>query len=267
MNLTYLSHLEIMFIISTALFCFSYILRNMLWLRITSIIASVFTLPYLYYSQPEPSWFPIYCQNSFILINLFNLMFLLLEKVPVTLTEEQSRLYRLVFHLASKREMLALLSIAEWRELEAGRVLISQGSTSEGLLLIFRGKTAIVANEEQVAEVTEGQFIGEISLVTGETASADVVTAGPVRYLFWNRERLLHLMEKKPRLKVIMQALLGYDMAVKLGRVDRKQGGSLILASPEAAGTAAKAQPPKKNGVELFPEEMREDENGVSRSG
>ena len=62
----------------------------------------------------------------------------------------------------------------------------------------------------------DGQFIGEMSFVTGQTASATVTATEPTRCLIWKIDRLGQLLQRNPSLKYGMLAVMGADMSRKL---------------------------------------------------
>ena len=89
----------------------------------------------------------------------------LLEKV--TLLEGVSVPHRELLERAGRR-----------RTLKVGEVLISQGETSGAMHFLLRGTLGVSLNEataEPIAVVHAGETVGELSVLTGEPASAFVV--------------------------------------------------------------------------------------------
>jgi len=56
--------------IANVLYLFSYSMRDILWLRILTIAAACFMLPYFYF-QPDPLYPPIFWNLVFITLNIF----------------------------------------------------------------------------------------------------------------------------------------------------------------------------------------------------
>lgn len=54
-----------LFVMGNLLCCSSYLVRDILWLRPLAILAAASTLPY-FYLQPEPLYWPIFWQASFL---------------------------------------------------------------------------------------------------------------------------------------------------------------------------------------------------------
>lgn len=204
-----------LFFIANILFCSAYIVRDILWLRLLTVIAATSTFPY-FYSQPEPLWSAIFWQSAFLLINAINIIFLLYERRPVNLSEDESRVRRLAFRSLSERELSRLLKIAEWHELAPGDVLIQKGSYCEHLYMIFNGQVRIEVNQKVVANRRDGNFVGEMSYLTGDETSADVIADQPTRIVSWDKAKLNAFFDRHNSIKTVVHSVLGFDMAGKL---------------------------------------------------
>ena len=89
--------------VANVLFLLSYLVRDILWLRLLTIVAIGSLLPYYAGNGLYP---PIYWNSVFIAINVYQIYRLLMERRPVRLTLEQQRLYRLGFDRLPPREPL-----------------------------------------------------------------------------------------------------------------------------------------------------------------
>jgi CRP-like cAMP-binding protein len=158
----------------------------------------------------------------FILINGFNLIVLLLRMRPVALGPLEERLHLMVFNIMTPRELLELIEIGSWRSKPAGDNIIRQGERVDGVCLLAEGDTAVIVDGDQKAQLGEGDFFGEMSFITGGAATADVCATSEVTYLYWERSKLNAFYDKHPRIKDVMQAVLGRNMAEKLKRTHQK---------------------------------------------
>ncbi len=206
-----------MFFTANILFCLAYVVRDMVYLRAITIVAASFTFPYFYF-QESPLYSAIFWQSAFIVINGFNLTVLLLRMRPVKLTDLEEKLHLLVFKSMKPRDMLELSHCGAWRELAPGEMMVRQNEFSNRLSVIIKGTAAIIVDGEVRAEIGEGDFVGEMSFITGQSASADVKATSPITYLTWERKDLETIYGKKPPLRDVMQSALGINMAEKLRR-------------------------------------------------
>lgn len=208
-----------MFFTANALFCVAYVFRSMFWLRIVTILAALFTFPY-FFNQEQPLWTALFWQAMFVVINAVNLVDLILRSRPVKLTPLEQKLHQLVFNIMQPRDMLELLNTGTWQRCAPGDVLVERGAFIDGLSLVADGVTEVIVKEDKdsVARLVEGDFVGEMSYLTGNAATAEVRAKTAGDYVSWERAALEALFAKKPALRNAMQAALGRNMALKLNR-------------------------------------------------
>lgn len=204
--------------IANVLYLVSYSVRDILWLRVLTVVAITLMMPYYYCCHGAPDYEPIAWNSVFLLINLVQILLLVLERRPVFLGEEELHLYRTIFRLLKPREFAKLLSIAEWKKAPVGVELLQQGQPVPALMLISTGRGAVELDGRFVADVTAGQFVGEMGFLTEQPASARVVTGAVTDYLAWPAEKLRQMLAMNPGLHVKVQSILGGDMVAKLRR-------------------------------------------------
>jgi hypothetical protein len=202
--------LEILIHVANALYLFAFLVRDILWLRILTIAASVFLLPY-FYLQPTPLMTPIYWNLAFTSLNIFWIVRLLLERRPIQLNEEERRLCELVFRTMKPREMMKILRHGVWRTAEVDECLVNRGHALDELMVIYSGKACVEVDGKYVTELQPGQFIGGISFITNETAPANVVAIEPTRYFVWPISKLKSFLNKNADLHAALQTTLAID--------------------------------------------------------
>jgi CRP-like cAMP-binding protein len=82
-------------------------------------------------------------------------------------------------------ERAGLLASFEPMRVESGKAIVRQGERAGGLFLIVLGAVEVVCRTDDrravvLATLGEGAYVGEISLLTGDVATASVVACGPV---------------------------------------------------------------------------------------
>lgn len=203
--------------IGNVLFLLAYMVRDILWLRLLTVVATLCLMPY-YCVQRTPLYAPIFWCSLFTLVNIVQIALLILERRPVFLGEEELQLYRTIFRCMRPREFTKLLSIAEWRRAAAGERLLRQGESAPELMLIASGDGAVVIDDREVAKLADGQFVGEMGFLTNREASATVVVRTPTDYLAWPVAALRELLHESPALHQKLLGVLGSDLAEKLRR-------------------------------------------------
>lgn len=201
--------------ISNVLYLFSYSMRDILWLRILTVGAASFMIPYFYF-QPEPLYPPIFWNLVFMSLNIFWIVRLLLERMPVTLSEDEQRLCQIAFRTLTPREMKKILKLSSWENAEPGECFVSRNEPLENLILIYSGKADVELDGRKLGELNAGQFIGELSYFTDEVAAANVIATQSTRYVSWPRARLKKYLDSNSDLRAAFQIILGSVMAKRL---------------------------------------------------
>ena len=200
---------------ANVIYLVSYIMRDILWLRIFTVIAATCLIAY-FYLRPDPLLTAVYWNLLFIALNVYWIVRLVLERRPVELTPDQQQLCELVFHTISPRQMLAMLKRGEWRHAEAGECFQPMGTPMDRLIVIFSGQVGVDVNGRQVGEIVPGQFVGSISFVTDDPSPASFTAMQPTRYVEWRKSEVKPLLTKDPGLGQAIQATLGIDLASQL---------------------------------------------------
>ena len=193
----------------------AYSVRDILWLRLFAVAASLIAMPY-YVLQPTLLWAPLIWSAVFAAINLYQSWRLFLERRPVKLTPEEEEVRRLVFRDLAPRKVLQVLSIGSWTTAEAGERLIESGKSPEVLPLIVRGKVRVTKGDLVIAELGAGNYVGSALLLSGAPAEVDAVAVEPVRAVRWEVATLVRYLAANPETRIVMQRHLARDLAGKL---------------------------------------------------
>ena len=199
----------------------AYSVRDILWLRVFAVGASVISIPF-FLLQPEVLWAPLGWTVVFAAINSFQSWRLILERRPVRLTAEEETVRRLVFRDLPPRKVLQVLSVGAWVTAEAGERLIERGTVPEAVSLIVSGKVRVTRDGKTAMELGPGDLVGSALILSGIAADVDAVTLGPVRSVRWQVATLQKYLEASPDTRTAMQRHLTRDLA---GKVERLSSG------------------------------------------
>ena len=201
--------------IANVLYLFSYSMRDILWLRILTIAAACFMLPYFYY-QPTPLYPPIFWNLIFVALNAYWIARLFLERRPVKLSDDERQLCQIAFRTLTPREIKKILKLSSWEDAVPGECFVSQNAPLEKLILIYSGNANVEIDDKKIGQLHAGQFIGELSYFTDEVAAANVVATEAIRYVSWPKDRLKSFLEKDSDLRAAFQIILGSVLAARL---------------------------------------------------
>ncbi len=202
--------LDILIHLANILYLIAFMVRDILWLRIMTVAASCFLLPYFYF-QPTPLLAPMYWNLAFTALNLYWIVRLFLERRPVKLSDQEQQLCELAFHTMKPREMLKILKLGTWRSVDTDTCLVNKRTALDELMLIYKGKACVMIDGKSVTELQPGQFIGGISYVTEEISTVDVVSLEPTQYFVWPKTKLKSFLKQNPELHAALQSTLAID--------------------------------------------------------
>ena len=166
------------------LIAFSFLVKDILWLRVVSILASLFSVLYNFYIPAEPMWLAINWNIVFVLVNLYHISVIIYEKRPIKMAPKDKELYETLFKDLSPVEYLKISKVAEWKIFKSGETIIRQTHLVPDLTLIYNGTVDVAVDGKKVAELKDGQFVGEMSFLTEKSATATCIVKHPqFRYI------------------------------------------------------------------------------------
>lgn len=102
-----------------------------------------------------------------------------------------------------------------------GQRVIRQGLEGSGFYLILQGEARVVIEGDERARLGRGEFFGEISLLTGDPPTADVVAVGALRCLVIPGPQLKDFLLRHP--SVMLRMLQAEVRRVRSANVWRDQ--------------------------------------------
>ena len=198
------------------LIAFSFLVKDILYLRILSILASLFSVLYNFYIPLEPMWLPIGWNIIFVLVNLYHIAVIIYEKRPVKMSSKEKELYETMFRGLSPVEFLKITKVAQWKQFKSPLPIIQQGKPVNDLILIYNGMVDILVNDNKVAELKDGQFVGEMSFLTEKPATATCKVTHTTECLVWPQKDFKDLLKRNPSLYFTIQSLLSEQVSNNL---------------------------------------------------
>ena len=200
---------------ANSLLLVAYSVRDILWLRVFAVAASVVSIPY-FLLQPTTLWAPLAWTVGFAGINLFQSWRLFMERQPVKLTPEEEEVRRLVFKDLPPRKVLQVLSIGSWVTAQPGERMIERGTVPDAVSLIVSGKVRVTKDDHVLGAMGVGQLVGSALILAGLKADVEAVVEDPVRAMRWQVGTLERYLNANPDTRTAMQRHLARDLAVKV---------------------------------------------------
>ena len=195
------------------LIAFSFLVKDILWLRVVSILASLFSIFYNYVIPAEPMWIAVGWNMVFIALNLYHIAVIIYEKRPVHMEPKDKELYETLFKELNPVEYLKVSKVAEWKTYKSGEKIIRQGTPVKDLILIYNGTVDVAVDNKGVAQLKDGQFVGEMSFLTEKPATATCITKHDTELLVWKQEQFKELLKRNPSLYFTIQSLLSAQVS------------------------------------------------------
>lgn len=187
------------------------------------IIGAIFEIIYfLIVGDKKLNVILFYC-TIWILVNLYELILLLKERISLRLSERELLLYELSFKFLSKINFRKLLDVAEWHNAEKDTVLIEESTKIDKLYFITKGVAQVESKDKIDVYISDGNFAGEMSFITNELTTAKVTAITPIEYLVWSREKLLSLLAKSKEIEEGLSTIFNYDLVKKLSKMRIKK--------------------------------------------
>ena len=214
--MTWLHTFEILGHLSFLLCALSFLVKDMLWLRLLAIVGNAAGILYNAYAPAEPMWLVIAWLSVFIGINGVQIALLVRARKSVRFTEEERELYETLFRGFSPVEFLKLLRVGAWRGYEPSSVLARVGEPLDALILLVSGHAEVEVGDGRAVLLRDGAFVGEMSFLHERPASATVRATTPVRCLVWHKAALRQLLDRNPSLQLGLHAVISSDLVRKV---------------------------------------------------
>ncbi|MFS8086095.1 MAG: Crp/Fnr family transcriptional regulator, partial [Acidobacteriota bacterium] len=186
--------------------------------RLLTILSCFAGIAFNYFVPATPLWSIIYWNMLFAVINIVQIAILIRERTGIHFTEEEKELHDTLFKNFAAFEFMKLMRVAKWMEAKQGEVLAVEEQPINAVMLIYNGLVSVEKDGQEVAKLRDGNFIGEVSFITGGGASATVRALQPTRYITWPKIAVTQLLNRNPAMRLAMQSVLSTDLSKKLMR-------------------------------------------------
>lgn len=142
----------------------------------------------------------------------------------------------------NEQELEELAAHAQWRSLPARKHVVLQGSQSQEMYAVLRGRLKVIRESEDGREailsiLEPGEVFGELAMLDGAPRTATVETLEPCELLVLHRADVIGFLENHP--KVMHQLIL--MLCQRLRNADELVQDTLFLPLPQRLGKALKS--------------------------
>jgi hypothetical protein len=178
--------------IEYVLLVISMMMTRMGWLRILAIASG--TVGFIYSACWLHDPVGIFWESAFTLVNVVQLALTKFRNITARFSQEDQEFYERFLPRLEPHQMWRLLKTGKWLTAPAGTELTRQGKMVSHLCFLQSGLLEVQVDGVAVGRCEPKSLIGEISIASGQPASATVVAQGEIHYLALEREALHRLM-------------------------------------------------------------------------
>jgi hypothetical protein len=157
----------------------------------------------------------------FATVNAVWVVIIIRQRQRVRVPKELRDIHTAHFAAMSAGEFLRWWRLGE-RVMLRDEPLTRDGASPAWLYFILDGVARVTRSASTLADLPAGCFVGEMSLVTGAPANADVDALGGVTVQRWPRPRVEDLRARDLTLWVKVQSAIGADLVQKIERGDQR---------------------------------------------
>lgn len=108
----------------------------------------------------------------------------------------------------SKKELEQIASIADEIDLREGKELTTQGKSAREFFVLLEGSVDVTKDGQRINQLGDGDFFGEIALVSRSPRTATVTATAPIRALVITDRAFRRLLEGSPEIQLkVLEAL------------------------------------------------------------
>ena len=106
-----------------------------------------------------------------------------------------------LFKNCSGRELGEIAAIADELDLKEGTELTHEGKAGREFFIIVAGAADVLMDGKLISSVRQGDFLGEIALITDRPRTATVKATSPVRVLVITARDFRALLDRSPEIQ------------------------------------------------------------------
>jgi len=125
-------------------------------------------------------------------------------------------------HGLNREQVSRLSTLFETVSFAGGETIVKAGERDARLYILLSGSARVLSGspEEEVGSVSQGELLGEVSLLRKTPHTATAIAVGPVEAAAVYHKDLNHLLEQRSDIGVVLFRNLATGLSNKLSRTD-----------------------------------------------
>ena len=210
--------------LSYILLIVSMLMRTMTKLRLFAVAAGLVSAFYGYFWLNDPV--TVFWEVVFVLTNVMQLSILAFENKRASFNEAEQKFVDAAVPNVERAQAKRLLKAGLWCEAAAGDVLTREGEIASHLFFIASGTVRIEKKHRIVGVCGHHDFVGEISFMNDQPATANAIVANSIHYLKFERETLRKIVNKDKDIRHALETSFNRNLVEKLIKSNEGPSGT-----------------------------------------
>lgn len=193
----------------------SMLMRRMVWLRTLAVASGLAKILYRAFFAIDP--ISLFWETVFVLVNVGQLLVIWYYERHHRFAEEQQHFVESVPGV-ERSALKRLLALSDLERHEPGTQLTIEGEPVARLSYVADGIVKIERQGTVVAICGPGDYVGELSFLTGSQATATATVVKPIRVIAFDQKRLAAAIDGDAQLRRTLETALNKNLAGKLVR-------------------------------------------------
>ena len=195
----------------------SFFMKDILWLRVISIISSALLIIIGLKGTSSTHQAQVFWHFVFVVIHLWRASVLIYQRYILRLNKFEEEIYLLLDKSIPPNDLKKIISLGVVHTMEEESKEISHGEKVSFIGLVLEGEAIVTRGEQTIKRLGIGKFFGEFSFITGSIASADVTISPGTKFISWDQIILKRYLKQDKTLLQMFQEVLTTKLLENMG--------------------------------------------------
>jgi signal transduction histidine kinase len=205
----------------------SVLMRRMVWLRMFAVASGVTKIVYRAFFIVDPV--SVLWELVFVIVNVVQLILIWYYEYHHRFSNEGHHFAESMPSGTERSAIKRLLDLSDLRRSNPGEELTQEGRPVRDLMYLADGIVKIERGAQLVAICGPGDYVGELSFLSGSAATATATVVKPARILVFDQAKLTAAIEADPPLRRALESALNRNLA---GKLVRSNASELVPSEP-----------------------------------
>jgi hypothetical protein len=211
----------------------SMLMRRLLWLRLLVILSALLAIAYGAAILGDPV--TVFWETLLVVVNIGQLLITHWRSLRARFSPDEQALIARHLPGLNRGEARALLDLGRWTDLTDGAPLTREGVPVAHLSYLAAGQAEVRVAGMRVSDCRAGDFVGEMTALTGLPATATVMACGPITVWQADAAALRAAVARHDSLAQALEVAFARSYRAKIVAMNRQAAGVTAQRAPVSA--------------------------------